>query len=120
MDNELTCSKCEAVFVDNDDKLLECERCDKWFCIECAGMEPSVYSIMVANKNLHWFCQECEKPALTAVKSNKEIEEKCASYMSSITARIDGIDETRKWTGRQIRVLSKTYRSELCSRNRKK
>ncbi|XP_052786446.1 uncharacterized protein LOC128221863 [Mya arenaria] len=93
MDNELTCSKCEAVFVDIDDKLLECERCDKWFCIQCAGMEPSVYSVMVANKNLHWFCHECEKPALTAVKSDKEIEEKCAAYMSSLTAKIDCIEE---------------------------
>ena len=92
-EDEITCSKCSTVFADEGDKLLECERCEQWYCIECVDMIPSVYSVMVANKNLHWFCVECEKPALSAVRSDKDIEERCAAYMSTLSCRMDGMEE---------------------------
>ena len=55
-------------------------------------MNDSVYSVMVDRKDLHWFCEECEKPAITAVRTDKEIEERCAAYMSSITHRLDDME----------------------------
>lgn len=48
---------------------------------------------MVSNKTLHWFCIDCEKPASTAVKSDKDIEEKCAAYMSSINEPLGEMEE---------------------------
>ena len=91
-DDTATCVKCYEVFTDQNDKLMLCERCENWFCTNCLQMDDDVYSVMVDRKDLHWFCEECEKPAITAVRTDKEIEERCAAYMSSITHRLDDIE----------------------------
>jgi len=93
IDDKTVCHMCDKVFIDDGDMLLECERCDEWFCTECLTMSAEVYKIMVDRKDIHWFCPECEKQAITAVKTDKDIEEKCAAYMSSMTNRLCEIDK---------------------------
>ena len=93
IDDQLTCQTCSEVYKDPNDKLLECERYENWYCTGCLEMSDDVYDLMVARKDLHWFCTECEKPAISAVKTNKEIEEKCAAYMNSITGKIENIEK---------------------------
>ena len=93
-ENSVICISCSNVFTGEDDKLMECERCDCWFCIECLDMSELVYNVMVERKDSHWFCSECEKPAITAVKTDKEIEERCAAYMSSVNNRLEIIEKT--------------------------
>ena len=51
-----------------------------------------MYNVMVDRKDLHWFCGECEKPAITAVRTDIEIEERFAAYMSNMTHRLDNIE----------------------------
>ena len=92
-DSNVTCVQCSDVFTDDNDRLMVCERCENWFCTECLHMSDDVYQVMVDRRDIHWFCQECEKPAISAVKSDKEIEEKCAAYMSSVTDRLDVIEK---------------------------
>ena len=87
-----TCIKCSEVFTDESNKLMICERCENRFCTNCLQMNDSVYSVMVDRKDLHWFCEECEKPAITAVRTDMEIEERCAAYMSIMTHRLDNIE----------------------------
>ena len=39
----LTCKICQCVFCDEDDKLIECGRCEKWECINCSQMTEKQY-----------------------------------------------------------------------------
>ena len=91
-DSQVTCIKCMSVFVDEDDKLLGCERCSNWFCAKCLGLTDIEYEVMGKRKDFHWFCEECEKPAISAVLSDKQIEEKCAAYMQSMTGKIEDLE----------------------------
>ena len=113
LENSVTCISCCNVFTGEDDKLMECERCDSWFCIECLDMSELVYNVMVERKDSHWFCSECEKPAITAVKTDKDIEERCAAYMTSITNRLEKIESSleRKADVEQVNRLDQRMRS---------
>lgn len=44
-------------------------------------MTVDIYNMLASRNDLHWFCAECEKPAISAVKSDKEIEERCSVYL---------------------------------------
>ena len=92
-DDKLTCYMCTKVFVDADDKLLECERCDQWFCTKCVDMTDAVYEIMTDRRDMHWYCDTCEGLAVTAVKTDKDIADRCAFYMKSLTERMDIMDK---------------------------
>lgn len=91
-DNEVTCQICSKVFVSDSDKLMECERCNDWYCTKCLDMNDKVYKIMNDRKDIHWYCKYCELQAVTAVKTDKDIEDRCATYMKSITDRLDKMD----------------------------
>ena len=63
-----TCKFCKHDFVDEDGALIICERCDACVCVPCANFSPSEYGILQRSTRLHWFCDECENPAMSAVK----------------------------------------------------
>ena len=53
---------------------------------------------------LHWFCNECNALAISAVKTDKEIEEKCRQYFHTVR---EEIQETR--TILDERITSEVY-----------
>ena len=59
----LTCKICECVIYDDDDKLIECGRCEKWECITCSKMSERQYDLLNDKSigvRLHWLCTlEC-------------------------------------------------------------
>ena len=54
---------------------------------------------------LHWFCNECNALAISAVKTDKEIEEKCRQYFHTVR---EEIQETRT-------ILDERITSEVSS-----
>lgn len=40
------CKMCEEVFVNEDDHLMQCERCDKWECLTCSGLSDNDYKFL--------------------------------------------------------------------------
>ena len=42
----LTCKICQCVFRDEDDKPIECGRCEKWECINCSNMSEKQYDLL--------------------------------------------------------------------------
>ena len=87
----LTCKICQCVFCDEDDKLIECGRCEKWECINCSNMSEKQYDLLNDKSlgvRLHWFCNECNALAISAVKTDKEIEEKCRQYFHTVREEI--------------------------------
>ena len=83
------CKSCNIEFSNDDDKLMQCERCDGATCIKCLNMDSSMYEMLKGRLDVHWYCPACDKQAMTAVRSDWEIEEKCAAYMASVTERLD-------------------------------
>ena len=54
-------------------------------------------------------CDECQKPAIRAVQSDKEVEERCNYYMSQFTKRIDTLEKemVNKAEKADVDVISK-------------
>ena len=92
-DQEWECKICATVFQDENDKMLECMKCDQHFCIECLGKTPEQYEIM---KDIMWFCVPCRKEIERSIEIDKQIEEKCNAIkemyenrLTELEARID-------------------------------
>ena len=71
------CKICTEEFTSSKDKLMQCERCEDWCCKNCLCMPDGVYRYLTARKDIHWFCVDCEKNALRAVKQDHQIEQRC-------------------------------------------
>ena len=98
----LTCTICQYVFCDEDYKLIECGRCEKWECINCSNMSEKQYDLLNDKSlgvRLHWFCNECNALAISAVKTDKEIEERCRQYFHTVR---EEIQETRTVLDKRI------------------
>ena len=74
-----TCKFCKHDFVGEDVAQIICERCDVCVCVPCANFSPSEYGILQRSTRFHWFCEKCENPAMSAVKEDRPIKEKCSA-----------------------------------------
>ena len=62
----------ESVFTDDDDKLVECGRCESWECIKCSNISEKHYELLndaILGAKLHWYCMKCNRLAISAVKN---------------------------------------------------
>ncbi len=87
-----TCFKCKVQFTRDDDKLIQCERCEKWQCAGCCGYSDTEYRLLTNRPQLHWFCEVCQPQAMHAVQADKDIEERCNLYLSRMTIRVTAIE----------------------------
>ena len=88
---ELSCKACDGVFTDENDQLIECERCSKWVCLDCSGLSEAHYDVLndkTLGARLHWFCSTCDVLAVKAVKTDNNIEEQCKQYMASFRSDV--------------------------------
>ncbi len=88
----LTCALCNLAFTNEDDKLIECERCGNWNCAKCCGYNDVQYNVLTTRAEIHWYCDNCQQDAILAVQSDRDIEEKCNHYMSKVTKRIESLE----------------------------
>ena len=42
------------------DHLLQCEKCETWYCISCGNVPIQVMEIINDYRQLHWFCNTCD------------------------------------------------------------
>ena len=93
----MTCKSCELVFSNDDDKLIECGRCEEWECITCSSMTEAQYDVLNdvnLGAKLHYFCTKCNGQAIAAVKTDKDIEDKCKQYFQQVRAEIEEVRST--------------------------
>jgi len=91
---EIECKRCESVFSDEEGKLIECERCEKWECLDCSGLEEAEYTLLNSRSStIHWYCTGCNAQAISAVKSDNLIEEKCKSYFEAVRGEISQVKD---------------------------
>ena len=77
------CYKCETTYHKENDKLIMCERCDKWVCLTCTEYSDEEYDFL-STISLPWFCEPCRIPTVEAAKSDNLIENRCKEYFQTI------------------------------------
>ena len=81
---------CKFCSTSTGDKFIQCERCEGWSCITCSKLNDAEYDALSGeNLLIHWYCVDCNQAALTAVKTDNLIEEKCKHYMFQIQDELE-------------------------------
>jgi hypothetical protein len=83
------CKFCKLVSINVNDAIVACDRCGDISCNNCAQLSKTDCSDIRRNKAVHWYCQDCQQPALSAVKSEKIVDEKCSSMFSVFKAEME-------------------------------
>ena len=50
------------------------------------------YTFYMEHPHCHWFCSECEAPALKSVQTDMEIEERCSEFMKVYDERLQKVE----------------------------
>ena len=88
------CYLCNVTFKNMDDKMVTCESCDQWVCLHCSDLSSKEYDLLCLTSNsIHWFCKNCNGKALTAVKADNLIEQRCKEYFESLKTAMNEIKE---------------------------
>lgn len=83
------CKVCRQEFTDPNHEMIICDRCDCYVCRACGEITTEQYALLIDNScKFHWFCEECERPALTAVKKDKLIEQKCNEILDDFKKNV--------------------------------
>jgi hypothetical protein len=64
-----------------------CEKCSKY---------PEAHITILTESDASWFCPSCKVKALTAINTDKEIEDRCAEYMKRFEKRITALEKQQK------------------------
>lgn len=82
-----TCKICCLDFSDPNYQMLVCERCDSFVCRSCTDITGEQFELLIKARKLHWFCDDCESLALTAVK-NDLVEQKCNEILNNFKSTV--------------------------------
>ena len=84
--------ECEKLFRKDNDMVLECEYCEKHYCIKCLRYKQSEYEAM-AKPECMWFCLACKPKIEKNILNEKMIEERCLFYCQSINDRLEEVEK---------------------------
>ena len=87
------CNNNNCKVTDIHSNLRLCTRCSRYFCSECCGLDQQIICLLNNHTDSCWFCPNCAKPALNAVFVKKDIEERCAIFLESISKRVTVLEE---------------------------
>lgn len=115
--SSLTCKLCQQVFTNEDDRLVECEKCENWECQACAELTNVEYdALQIAGSRIHWYCGICNEDAITAVKTAELIKTKCKQYIAELRDElIEHTDGKRKEMKAEIEQELEFIREEINS-----
>ena len=94
-------SLCCGVCTTGVDYLIQCERCDTWYCHTCAKVPEQLIELLVDCNEAHWFCHNCNPIAVEAIcnlssdsNSNGAVSSEARkTVVESITTAIKHLDE---------------------------
>ena len=110
---------CGRTFGEDSEQMLSCERCDGWVCRECAGVPEELYVLVSNRDDFPYFCEECKMLAITAVRTDADIEEKCNRYCREVTGRIDSLENNVATKAEKTVVDGLSARVSLLEQNLK-
>ena len=116
-----TCGSCASTVLPGY-PMIQCDRCELWFCLKCADMPKGVFDTLASFQDLMWCCPQCKSKALSAVKADWDIESRCNQYFAQVTHRIDAIEASiqQKADRRDILPLVKSSVEEVLNREKRK
>jgi len=106
------CESCKKEFKDQESKILECERCKGHYCAHCVRISDVEYEFLTARKDIHWFCEACDKKIMQGLRIEKEIEvvilsveQKLQVFSATLELKIKNLEE--KWERKISENVSK-------------
>ena len=77
------------MFIEQDAKILCCDRCETWYCTKCAKISEAGYQFLSSKEaeDISWYCKSCKQPAMVAVLDNKSIEDKVKEHTEKINQK---------------------------------
>ena len=95
------CAECDSEINEND-RALQCDLCENWFCNQCLKIPKSTYEMITKSKStdgIMWFCCHC-RISLPATKKLLQrldnLESKQASYEKTIKELQKNVDISRQ------------------------
>ena len=82
-----------------------CTRCSRCFCSKCCNLDQQIICLLNNHTDNYWFCPNCAKPALNAVFVEKDIKEKCAIFLESISKRVTVSEENSQANSNNFKNL---------------
>ena len=86
------CNLCDQNFMKDNDKVMECEYCEKHFCISCLEMTSTAYNHH-AKSTAMWFCMTCVPKVKETIKIEREIEKQCNAHYKKFEKRCDEFEQ---------------------------
>ena len=83
------CDTCRKTFVNKDDQLLSCEYCGNFRCIQCLGINKTVYQGISGRPDIPWFCSNCVVKSLESLRQTKTIEDRCKDFISEFQLQVE-------------------------------
>ena len=87
-----TCLECSKKYSKSNDKLMECEFCENYFCVTCLKMTDDDYDHH-AKSTVMWFCAVCKPKVEETLKIEKEIEKRCQEHFDKYKARLETVEQ---------------------------
>lgn len=113
------CDGCNKVVEGN--MMIECERCELWFCKPCSRLQESFEHCASHPVVIHWYCVACNTSAVKAVKTDNVVENKCKEYIDALRlemraemkTHIDSIEGKLKKTADALRAEDKNLKDSI-------
>ena len=115
------CSSCQLT-MDDDNGLIQCERCQKWVCRKCADISHEEFVVISHNGRFHWFCDDCDLLAMAAVENSKKVDGKKVNIsqcdmqrlvLSRVTKIMDKIETQNDLHLLQTEKITSSYADAL-------
>lgn len=100
------CKICKTGFNDEHDKIVQCEYCTNYYYTKCLNVSDKEYEDF-KSPSPHWFCESCEEKVMKNLRSDHEVEIKCAQFFKALEHRVVKLESEMKLKIRLMKQRSK-------------
>ena len=87
-----SCGMCSSQ-IEQHNAAMNCDRCEKWFCIACLGMSTAEYQLYNTSEILQsqpYLCSICLEPGRNAILTDAAIDKKIEALKKWALVEIRG------------------------------